>query len=131
MAPANLVLLVPDDQLNGLRTLSSLQGFGYDVLIAADPSQALGFLEANRRIGVLVVDADLPEGRGLGLAKSARAINPKLAVIYTSGLPHRLRDSDKVSGAPCLRSPYHPHLLVGLMGQLTGRRSTDDEARVA
>jgi hypothetical protein len=46
-------------------------------------------------------------------------------------MPHRLPEREKVPGAPCLRVPYHPHQLVSLIGQLTGRRSPDDEAQVA
>jgi hypothetical protein len=76
-----------------------------------------------------VVNADLPDGRDL--ARSARERNPKLVVAYTSRMPHRLSDADKVAGAPCLRVPYHAHQLVGLLGQLTGRVPADDEVRVA
>ena len=67
----------------------------------------------------------------LALAKSARAINPKLAVIYTSHMPQRVPEREKVTGAPCLRIPYHPHQLVGVIGQLTGRLVSDDEVQVA
>ena len=125
------ILLLPDDPLSGLRALSNLQTFGYDLLVAGSTPEALGLLEAHPRIGVLVVGADLPEGRGLALSKAARAIHPRLIVIYTSRMPHRLPEREKVAGAPCLRVPYHPHQLVSLIGQLTGRRSTDDEAQVA
>jgi DNA-binding response OmpR family regulator len=124
-----VVLLVPDDPLTGLLTLSRLLAYGYEVLLASDPAEAEGLLEAHRRIGALVVNADLPAGRVL--AKSARELNPKTAVVYTSRVPHRIPESDKVPGAPCLRVPYHAHQLVGLLGQLTGRAGADDEARVA
>jgi CheY-like chemotaxis protein len=131
MNRSTLVLILPDDPLTGLLILSSLPGYGYDALVAGSAPEALALLEANRRIGVLVVNADLPEGRGLALAKAARALNPKLAVIYTSRLPQRVPEREKVTGAPCLRIPYHPHQLVGLIGQLTGRVVSDEEAQVA
>jgi CheY-like chemotaxis protein len=131
MNRSTLVLILPDDPLTGLLILSSLPGYGYDALVAGSAPEALALLEANQRIGVLVVNADLPEGRGLALAKAARALNPKLAVIYTSHLPQRVPECEKVTGAPCLRIPYHPHQLVGLIGQLTGRVVSDEEAQVA
>ena len=125
-----VVLLVSRDPLDVLRTLSGLQSYGYDVLVAESASQALGLMTANRRVSALVACADLPD-EGLALAKAARALNPKLAVVYTSRLPHRLPERDKVPGAPCLRVPYTPHQLVSIIGQLTGRASADDHTRVA
>jgi CheY-like chemotaxis protein len=131
MNRSTLILILPDDPLTGLLILSSLPAYGYDALVTGSLPEALALLEANRRIGVLVVNADLAEGRGLALAKSARAINPKLAVIYTSHMPQRVPEREKVTGAPCLRIPYHPHQLVGVIGQLTGRLVSDDEVQVA
>jgi CheY-like chemotaxis protein len=130
MNRSTLILILPDDPLTGLLILSSLPGYGYDALVAGSLPEALALLEANRRIGLLVVNADLPEGRGLALAKGACAINPKLAVIYTSHMPQRVPEREKVTGAPCLRIPYHPHQLVGVIGQLTGRL-VSDEVQVA
>lgn len=126
MAHSTLVLLIPDDPLTGLLTLSS-----YDALVASSTTEAQGLLEAHRRIGALVVNADLPDGRALALAKAGRSLNPKLAVVYTSRMPQRLPEKDKVPGAPTLRVPYHPHQLVGVIGQLTGRVSSEDETKVA
>jgi hypothetical protein len=125
-----LVLLLSRDPLDVLRTTTGLQSYGYDVLVADTAAQALGLLSANRRISALVASADAPE-EGLAVAKAARAVNPKLPVIYTSRLPHRLPEREKVAGAPCLRIPYTPHQLVSIVGQLTGRVSSDDQTRVA
>jgi CheY-like chemotaxis protein len=131
MAQPTLVLLLPDDPLTGLLTLSSLASYGYDTLLASSIPEAEGFLEANRRVGALVVNADIPGGCGLVLAKAGRALNPKLAVVYTSRMPQRIPEREKVPGAPCLRAPYHPHQLVKIVGQLTGRLASDEDAQVA
>ena len=53
------ILLLPDDPLSGLRAVSNLQTFGYDLLVASSPPEALSLLAAQPRIGVLVVGADL------------------------------------------------------------------------
>jgi len=129
MAKPTLVLLVPGDPLTGLLTESGLQSYGYDVLLAGSAAEALDLVLTNRRIRVVVVDADLASG--ISLAKAARSADPSMQVVYTSRAPQKLLDRDKVKGAPCLRAPYHPHQLVGVVGGLLGRRSSEDEAAAA
>ena len=46
-------------------------------------------------------------------------------------MPQRVPEREKVTEAPCLRIPYHPHQLVDVIGQLTGRLVSDEEAQVA
>ena len=128
MAKQTLVLLVPGDRLTGVLTESGLQGFGYDVLMVRSPDEALDLLRTASRIDVLVVDADLPNNAGLVLAKAARSLNPKYKVICTSRNPFQIPDREKIAGAPWLRTPYHPHQLVGLISNLSGRLGTDDQA---
>jgi DNA-binding response OmpR family regulator len=124
MARPTLVLLVPGDPLTGLLTESGLSGYGYDVLVAHSSADAAALLPAHRHIRVLVIDADLPNA--MAVTKAARAANPDLQVVYTSRAPNKLADRDKVTGAPCLRAPYHPHQLVGVIGGLLRRPSADD-----
>jgi hypothetical protein len=104
-----------------------LVGYDYEVLLTSTVEEAGHLLRTNRRISVLVVDTDLgPAGAGLSLAKSARVSDPDLRVIYTSRMPFRLRDAEKVSGAPCLRTPYRPHQLAGVISQLVRRTATEE-----
>ena len=124
MARPTLVLLVPGDSLTGLLTESGLTSYGYEVILAQRPDEALDHLRSNRRIRVLVVDADLPNG--FGLARFARAADPKIQVIYTLRAPNKIRENELVQGAPCLRAPYHPHQLVGVIGGLLRRPSGED-----
>jgi CheY-like chemotaxis protein len=131
VAKQTLVLLVPGDRLTGVLTESGLQGFGYDVLMVRSPDQALDLLRSASRIDVLVVDADLPNNAGLALAKAARSLDPKYKVIYTSRNPFQIPDREKIAGAPWLRTPYHPHQLVGLISSLSGRLGADDEVQAA
>ena len=127
MSRQSLVLLVPADRLAGMTSSSSLVSYGYDVLLANSPEEAGHLLRTNRRISVLVIDIDLGQpGVSLSLARAARVSDPDLRVIYTSRMPFKLKDSDKVSGAPCLCTPYHPHQLAGVIGQLIRRQAADD-----
>ena len=120
MARQPLVLLVPGDRSTGLLTKAGLQGYGYDVLMTASVGEALDLLRANRRISILVVHVGLENTcDGLALAKAARTTDPKIKVVYTCGAPYKLLEREKVSGAPCLRTPYHPHQLVGVIRQIS------------
>jgi CheY-like chemotaxis protein len=128
MARQPLVLLVPGDRSTGRLTKSGLEGYGYDVLTASSDEEALDLLRTNRRISVLVVDVTLENtSPGLALAKAARTSHPSINVVYTCGIPNRLPEREKVRGAPCLRTPYHPHQLVGVTAQI----STRNEAHAA
>jgi DNA-binding response OmpR family regulator len=129
MQKATLVLLVPGDRLTGLLTESGLQSYGYEVLVTQGLAEASDHLRSTKRIRVLVMDADLPDG--LALAKAARAANPELTIVYTSRTPNRLSDREKVRGAPCLRAPFHPHQLVGVIGGLLRRPTADQDEHAA
>ncbi len=122
MARQPLVLLVPGDRLTGLLTKRGLEGYGYDVLMASGVEEALNLLRTTARISVLIVDVELENTfAGLALAKAARIADPRVNVVYTCGMPHRLPEREKVRGAPCLRTPYHPHQLVGVIAQISNR----------
>jgi DNA-binding NtrC family response regulator len=122
MARQPLVLLVPGDRLTGRLTKSGLEGYGYDVLTASSVEEAQDLLRTDKRISVLVVDVKLEStSAGLALAKAARTADPSINVVYTCGIPNRLPEREKVRGAPCLRTPYHPHQLVGVIAQISSR----------
>jgi CheY-like chemotaxis protein len=122
MARQPLVLLVTGDRLTGLLTKNGLEGYGYDVLTTSSLDEALDLLRTNRRINVLVVDVKLENtSASLALAKAARLADPTINVVYTCGTPYRLSEREKVRGAPCLRTPYHPHQLVGVIAQISNR----------
>lgn len=117
-----LVLLVAGDRLAARHAKHGLEGYGYDVLIAGNIEDARIILGAEKRISVLVLDIKLDNpAHEMGLAKVARAADPSVHVIYTCGIPYRLPEREKVRGAPCLRTPYHPHQLVSVIGQISIR----------
>lgn len=117
-----LVLLLAGDELTRRISTSCLEAFDYEVVSARTAEEAerlLISLHAARRIDVLVTDADVRDAvDGLSLATVARCLDPTISVIYTARLPYRIPEARKVSGAPCLRTPYHGHQLVGLIGGL-------------
>jgi DNA-binding response OmpR family regulator len=113
------VLLLSGDELTRLLTTSGLEAYGFDVRSARTAAEAEAILrdaESLRFLHVLVTDADV--GDGLALAALARRLRPSIQVIYTARQPHRISAAHKVAGAPCLRTPYHPHQLAGIIGGL-------------
>ncbi|MBQ0821173.1 hypothetical protein KBI52_13250 [Microvirga sp. HBU67558] len=122
MARQPLVLLIPADRRTGALIRAGLEGYGYDVLMAGSVEEALDLVLMNQRVSVLVVDV-APEtiSKGMALAQAARRSNPSIRVIYTCGAPSKLPEREKVSDAPCLQMPYHPHQLAGVIGQISSR----------
>ena len=132
MSRQPIVLLVASDGLTRLITANGLNMYGYEVLTAASGTEAAAMLNDGRRINVLVVDAELGgEIDGLALARLARGANPKMDVIYTARAPFRIPEAAKVKGAPCIRTPYHPQQIVGIITELWHRLSAADLDRVA
>jgi CheY-like chemotaxis protein len=120
MAKQPLVLFVAHDGLTRREVASGLEMYGYAVLTAADAQDALSLMTVHRsRITVLVTDADMGgEVDGLAIATTARSLNPKVTVVYTARRPHAVPSSRQVSGAPLVRSPYHPHQLASVIAMV-------------
>ncbi len=132
MARALVVLLVAGTGLVPAVTADGLRIYGYEVLVAPDGAEALEQVRTQRRIDVLVVDAELGgEVDGLAAARLARALNPKMDVVYTARVPHLLPEKAKVSGAPCVRAPYHPYQIASVISALKHRPARDDLDQVA
>ncbi len=127
------VLLVASDGMTRQITANGLAMYGYEPLTARDGQAAMDHLQANRKVDILVVDADLGgEITGLAVAKAARLINPRIDVIYASRAPHRIPQEAKVKGAPSIRNPYQPQQIVGMISELRYRMPSDGiDRRVA
>ena len=132
MARALVVLLVAGEGLIPTITADGLTIYGYDVVVAQDGDEAVEQLRTQRRIDVLVTDAELGgDVDGLSLAHLARELHPKVEVIYTARLPHRIPEKAKVRGAPCVRAPYHPYQIAGVISALKHRPERDAFDQVA
>ena len=127
-----LVLLVAADALTRRLTTNGLEMYGYEVMSARDGSEAIGLLQAERRIGIVVTDIELGgEVDGLAVAQAARQTDSRMLVIYTSRFPHTIPANRKVSAAPTLRTPYHPQQILGIISQLRQGPATGDAAAEA
>jgi two-component system cell cycle sensor histidine kinase/response regulator CckA len=84
-----VVLLVEDEPAVRALVTQVLNNEGHVVFAASDASQALALLEETERgIDLLLTDVVLPRGlQGDGLAREARALRPKLPILFMSGHP--------------------------------------------
>src|SRR3712207_3183834 len=132
MARSINVLLVADEGLTRSVAVNGLEMYRYSVATARHGEDAVAQLSARTRIEVLVVDADLVgDCTGLKAAQKARELRPAIDVIYVSSNPYRILPNQLVRGAPCIRSPYHPHQLASVISALRCRPGLDGDGEVA
>lgn len=80
------ILVCEDDPQVREFSVEMLKELGYNVLEAADGPSALGLFERSKRIDLLFTDVVLPNGMtGAVLADRARAMQPTLKVLFTTG----------------------------------------------
>jgi CheY-like chemotaxis protein len=99
---AGRVALVVDDEPMILEILAEYcSSLGMDVLEAADGTDALGLVESNAEIEVIVTDVRMPGLDGPALAERALALRPDISVIFVTGYT-----TYRSSAWPILRKPF-------------------------
>lgn len=83
--PNEIVMVVEDEDRVRAISVEALRELGYGVVEAAGPRDALRQLEAGQRVALLFTDVVMPEMSGRELADRARAHDPALKVLYTTG----------------------------------------------
>ncbi|MFH2043976.1 MAG: PAS domain S-box protein [Pseudomonadota bacterium] len=80
------ILLVEDDDMVRKMTAKVLKTFGYSVLIAETPIEALTFFEKEDiPIDLLISDVIMPQMSGSELVAKIKVIKPELKVLFMSG----------------------------------------------
>jgi two-component system, response regulator PdtaR len=100
---APLVLVVEDEFFLRYVTAEYLEDCGFSVLQAANADEAVSLLQANRDVGAVFSDIQMPGSmNGLGLAHWITETLPDVKVLLTSGhvLPGAAREW------PLLAKPY-------------------------
>ena len=80
-----VVLVVEDDPAVRLMVLAVLADQGYATLEAADGPAAVGLLESQARIDLLLTDVGLPGLNGQQVAERARQCRPDIRVLFMTG----------------------------------------------
>ncbi|MFD1612367.1 PAS domain-containing protein [Sphingomonas tabacisoli] len=103
------VLVVEDDDDVRAHTVGLLRELGYRVIEAHDGASALRLLDKQEQpIMLLVTDIVMPEMSGSELAQVARARQPGLKVLFTSGYTRdAITDKDRLDeGVELLAKPF-------------------------
>ncbi|MEO8223529.1 MAG: PAS domain S-box protein [Gammaproteobacteria bacterium] len=104
------VLLIDDDASVRYVARRALEGHGYQVLEAAEPSVAITLAATNPSIQLLLTDMMMPGLTGRELADQMVALYPGLRVLFMSGY---LDQSTLLeTGAPFLQKPFTPEALA-------------------
>jgi PAS domain S-box-containing protein len=116
IAGTETVLLCEDEDAVRRLTERALRSGGYEVLVAARPSEALE-IEAThpRPIHVLVTDVIMPEMSGPELAERLRVKRPELRTLFVSGYAAETlqRRGGLPAGSAFLAKPFEPEVLLG------------------
>jgi two-component system, cell cycle sensor histidine kinase and response regulator CckA len=117
--PGTGAILVVEDEAP-IRDLAArtLERAGYTVLVAASGAEALELLRARAAdVSLLFSDIIMPGLSGPALLQRARALQPGLKVLFTSGYAGPSRDRHGISstGAPLLEKPYTVETLTRMV----------------
>ena len=83
---ANIILLVDDDEAVRLVTSRMLKMYGYEVLVARDGMEAVGFFEQHQHdILMVVMDMMMPELNGIETYNVLKKMKPSVRVLVVSG----------------------------------------------
>lgn len=116
------VLVVEDDEMVRDFAEAVLTALGYEPLAVGDGPTALGVLDANRDIRLLLTDIGLPGGMsGPALAEEARKRRPGLPVLFASGSIDSAGRAERIpEGETSLAKPYRKAELAEKLKLLIG-----------
>ena len=84
MSAANILLVDDSGELREITALL-LRDSGYNVIEASSGSAALGALDANAGIDLLLIDFAMPGMSGIELLQRARAKRPGIRAVFVTG----------------------------------------------
>jgi CheY-like chemotaxis protein len=97
------VLVVDDEPMVRMLVRETLEDHGYEVIETGDGQSAIGILESDRPISLLVTDVSLPGLNGRELAETAKRLRPDLKILFMTGYTHEIALS---SGTELITKPF-------------------------
>jgi CheY-like chemotaxis protein len=105
------ILVVEDDKAFGEALGQILRRAGFDVVVATDFRTALGVLEAERPVDLMLTDIVMPGSvNGIALSRMARLRRRDLKVVYLTG--YNVPGVETEASGPILRKPIDDAVLV-------------------
>lgn len=114
-SPNAVVLVVEDEPLLRLTAVDMVEDAGFEVVSAADATEAVAILEHRPDIRIVFTDIDMPRGmNGMKLAACIRDRWPPIEIILTSG--HVKPDTSSLPARSVFFSkPYRERDVVAAM----------------
>jgi signal transduction histidine kinase len=104
------VLVVDDDALIAMSTVSMVEDLGHDVIEAHSASRALEILSNGSSIDLMITDFSMPKMNGAQLAKAARELRPDLPIVLATGYAELPSGFDE--DLPKISKPYQQDQLA-------------------
>jgi len=122
------VLLIDDDPvvLRGLATL--LRNAGHTVAEAASGSAGLASFRENPP-DIVLTDFTMPGLTGWDVARTVKAINPRVPVVYVTGAAHEIAPHQRAVVEAIIEKPRGLNTLHSVIRRLTG--TSGDRSTVA
>ncbi|MBM3990141.1 MAG: response regulator [Planctomycetes bacterium] len=128
-APSNprktRILVVEDERLIRVTLRHTLTLHDFDVLIAADATEARAHFARSGDIDLMLTDMILPGPSGSELAREVLAEHPDLRVLFMSAYSRELllQQGRITPSQPTLQKPFTDETLVGALHDLLGHRA--------
>jgi signal transduction histidine kinase/CheY-like chemotaxis protein len=121
-----LVLFVDDE--DGIRTITkqTLEKFGYQVLTAADGTEALAlFMQHRTEIKVVLTDMIMPYMDGPATIRALQKVDPQVKIIAATGhgSSPKLTEASMLGVGACLRKPFTTEVLLGILQEVLQKES--------
>lgn len=118
------VLVAESDVLARMVLAQYLRECGYDVLEAATSEDVLAVLRSERRIEVVLLDAQISGGlAGFTLARQIREKFPGTEIVLTFGIAKAAQKAGEICDEGPLERPYHPQEIVRRIKRLRQSRA--------
>jgi CheY-like chemotaxis protein len=107
MSKLSQTVLVVDDDLILLDLAKEvIASMGHSVLCAHDGTEALGLLQRDPTIAVLITDIRMPGMTGWELGRRSAALRPEVKIIYSTAFGGLSIPDDGQVDAPFLSKPW-------------------------
>jgi len=119
------ILVVDDEDLVRKMIARMLQPMGYDILHAANGTEALTICEQWKgAIHLMVTDVTMPGMNGIDLVDCATERWPSIKILFITGFATDAAIRRRTSNHPLLRKPFTRDQLAGQVQKLLNRSTT-------
>jgi two-component system, cell cycle sensor histidine kinase and response regulator CckA len=122
------VLVVEDDDFFRRVLVRVLEGAGHEVLVAPTGEEAMALVgQRPGEIRLLLTDLVMPGMSGLELARRARPLQPRMAVLCMSGYDEQTLRERGADALEFIEKPFAPRALTERVRALLASERTREE----